>query len=154
MKNRILALAVSLTPIVQGQAQRLPDLPEAFRDMTAEDPFPGLVPAAVYRFKDNKVSFACVGTLYRSCTNSWDIIVPEHLFSLKEKNPDYSYVVRIARPDSHHIDGFIGKVKMRSKNIYGCDIAIAAVSSNAAPVKGFSSLGDAKVVIAYAETVI
>lgn len=117
----------------------LPPLPAQFAGMTNLEIHPGLRLLAIYQFKDSKVAFTCVGGLFQTDTNEWSITLPEHLFP-KDGTNEHTYVFRIARPDSGRIDGCVGPIIASSKDMHGCDIAIAKAVGNLTPIRGFSTL--------------
>jgi len=153
----ILALVamISESKAVQTNYVGLIDSPPQFAEMSANtNIFPGLYPAAIYRFKDNKVNFACMGSMFQEGTNSFSIILPEHVFNAKEPE-DYAYGVRIMRPDNHRIDGFVGNIEMKSTDIFGCDMVIAGVTNCPVPIKRFSKRSNIKnIIVAYTSTII
>jgi len=128
------------------------NLPPQFADMTNEDVLPGLFPAAVYEFRNGLLRFGCVGSVFKSGTNEISVILPEHVFSTNN-GPGAAYAIRIARPDSHKIDGFVGKIEMTSTDLYGCDIVIAQLVSEPAVITNFSKItDDTGIVIGYSQS--
>ena len=97
--------------------------------VSASSTVQSLFPAAIYRYKDGKVNFACVGTVVFTDANTCNAIVPEHIFSA-DVGFSGAFVVRIARPDNHCIIGFINAIINPDTNSYLRDIAITTVSTN------------------------
>lgn len=150
-------LCASLSAQTNHPAVSLPPLPEQFDRMTNADVFPGLTPVAIYRYRasDQRVMFTAIGSLFRTDTNSYGIIVSEHLYGI-EGGTECIYAFRIARPDSRRIDGFLGNIVMSSGDMYGCDIAIATVTNSPTPIKTFSTISSAPestVLIGYTDDV-
>ncbi len=135
-------VALTLTVSVRGGTNEpsKPDpLPRQFDDMITNNVFPPLTPVAIYRVRSNGMAFICTGGIFRDDTNSHSVILPEHAFSTNLPQ-DCIYAIRIIRPDSHRVDGFVGKIQMTSTDIFGCDIVVATVSTNGLPIKRFSAM--------------
>jgi len=112
-------------------------LPIQFDGITNVDFYQDFIPAVVYRYRqDHKVNFVCVGTVFPTGTNTYSIIVPEHLFS-EDIGFNGAFAVRIARPDNHIIIGFIDKITDSGSNLFGLDIAIATISTNSRVIAPF-----------------
>ena len=112
-------------------------LPQPFDDLLKTNLVDGLFPAAVYTYSNGMVTFACVGTVFQSDTNSFNIIVCEHIFP---KGEDLCYCVRIANKSSNNVVGFISKIELSSKDLKGTDAVVAAIERGEKKIKGFSLL--------------
>jgi hypothetical protein len=95
--------------------------------MTSADVYPGLWPVATYGYSNNMVSPAGVGTMFKSDTNSFSIILPEHMFVKKFEGV---YIVRSARPNIENAIGFLEKIVLTGSNYHGLDIVVATLGTN------------------------
>jgi hypothetical protein len=127
-----LMLAVG-DPWVIRQRPNTP-LPEHFTGMSQTSSWPYLMPAAIYRYQDAKIAFVCIGTVFRTGTNESKIIFPDHMIR-DDIYTQVKYAVRLARPDSKILFGFIQNIEQCSTNFGGKDIAIGSIGPSPVPIE-------------------
>ena len=127
-----LMLAVG-DPWVIRQRPNTP-LPEQFAGISQTSSWPHLMPAAIYRYQDAKIAFVCIGTVFRTGTNQSKIIFPDHMIR-DDIYTEVKYAVRLARPDSKILFGFIQNIEQCSTNFGGKDIAIGSIGSSPVPIE-------------------
>lgn len=106
-------------------------MPEPFLNMAPTNPLPGVYPIAIYRYRTNtngiggEIAYDNVGVIIHSGPDSWDAILPEHTFTMMTN----AYAVRIMRPDTGTIFGFINNVTLSDDAWLSREIAIASISN-------------------------
>ncbi len=122
---------------VIGCWSQVASVPAPFKDISTVDIVPGMKPVAVYRMREGKKNFSCVGTVYRADEETMEVILPEHLFTLKVSASEV-FLVQAVQPERSL--GFIGEILSSSKDWNGCDIAIARLTTNQVAVTNFSNI--------------
>lgn len=148
MRSILLAcvlMACAFQKMAIAESTDFAQLPEPFIGMETNNFLKnGMVPIAIYitteSGKGYKVAFTCVGIMYWEEEGVAKAIVPKHMFREASKLDElYGYGVRIARPDSHSIVGFITNVKDLSGNRFGRDVALVSVGINKVSARKLAS---------------
>lgn len=112
--------------------------PAEFDGLVKTNPFPGVYPVAIYKFRlrDSKVHYVCGGLWFNSDNRvGYRLITNEHLFLKGDE--DYAYAIRRAIPGNTNIDGFVDQILSTGKDNNGLDIAFTSIGPRPRAVKGF-----------------
>jgi hypothetical protein len=104
-------------------------IPKAFAAMTNADVLPSFAPVAVYECFSNKATrVVCMGAAFVPYDDQCRVILPAGIFS--DTQFKGAFGVRILRPDSGSLIGFINKVAIAGTNAENASMAIGTVGTN------------------------
>jgi hypothetical protein len=148
MKSIVLACVLMISVFQKmaiGQGSEFAKLPEPFDGIETNCFIKNsVVPIGIYlvtEYKNGcKAFFVCVGTMYWEGEDVAKAIVPKHMFRDASKyDESYGYGVRIARPDSHSIVGFVTGVEDLSGEKFGRDVALVSIGTNKVSARKLAS---------------
>ena len=127
----ILCAIAGISQTVQAEidAPLDPPVPEIIGTVATNCISPGLHPAMIYAYRpaDKKIAFGCLGGIFATGTNTYNIIAPAHMLN-KHYVTDHIYAIRTLQPDSHAIVCYLDTITDSSTNGSTYDFVIGTTS--------------------------